>query len=475
MQSEELIKLIREVQRKKCETQTIELKSAEKGCPTKIYDTISAFSNQDTGGVIIFGVNENEGFAVKGVYDAHDLQKKITEQCKQMEPVVRPLFTTCIIDEKIVVSAEIPGSDISDRPIYYKGVGRIKGSYIRVGESDELMSEYEIYSFEAFRKRIRDELRKVDNYKISLFNRARLEKYLERVKQERPNLIKSSSDKDILEMMGVTNDGIPRIAGLLVFSDYPQAYFPQLSITAVSLPGTSHGTLGDDGERFIDNKRMTGSISDMLSDAVEFVRKNSKIKTIINEYGERIDKPEYPLRAVREAILNALVHRDYSRHTENVPIRIEMYRDRMEIVNSGGLYGKITIDALGKVRPDTRNAALANVLELLGETENRYSGIPTIRNEFANANLPSPIFSVERGEFKVVMKNSFGNDTESLMENILNFCSVPRSREELISFIGKSRNFVMSQIIHPLVNEGKLRLTLPDKPKSSLQKYVKVN
>ena len=152
-----------------------------------------------------------------------------------------------------------------------------------------------------------------------------------------------------------------------------------------------------------------------------------------------------------------------------------MYRDRMEIVNSGGLYGKITIDALGKVRPDTRNAALANVLELLGETENRYSGIPTIRNEFANANLPSPIFSVERGEFKVVMKNSFGNDNESLMENILNFCSVPRSREELISFIGKSRNFVMSQIIHPLVNEGKLRLTLPDKPKSSLQKYVKVN
>ena len=81
-------------------------------------------------------------------------------------------------------------------------------------------------------------------------------------------------------------------------------------------------------------------------------------------------------------ILNALVHRDYSNHTENVPIRIEMYRDRMEISNSGGLYGKITIDALGKVHPETRNAALANMLELLKVTENRYSGIPTIRKEF---------------------------------------------------------------------------------------------
>ena len=58
-----------------------------------------------------------------------------------------------------------------------------------------------------------------------------------------------------------------------------------------------------------------------------------------------------------------------------------MYRDRMEITNSGGLYGKITIDALGKVHPETRNAALANMLELLKVTENRYSGIPTMRKE----------------------------------------------------------------------------------------------
>ena len=94
----------------------------------------------------------------------------------------------------------------------------------------------------------------------------------------------------------------------------------------------------------------------MLEEAVEFVRKNSRTKTIIDETGHRNDKAEYPIKAVREAILNALVHRDYSIHTENVPIRIEMYRDCMEITNSGGLYGKISIDALGKVHPETRNA-----------------------------------------------------------------------------------------------------------------------
>lgn len=83
-----------------------------------------------------------------------------------------------------------------------------------------------------------------------------------------------------------------------------------------------------------------------------------------------------------------------------------MYSDRMEIINSGELYGRISIGSLGKVRADTRNPALANILEVLRETENRYSGIPTIRREMREAGLPEPEFSAERGEFKVVFRNN---------------------------------------------------------------------
>lgn len=197
-------------------------------------------------------------------------------------------------------------------------------------------------------------------------------------------------------------------------------------------------------------------------------------KTIIDDYGRRADKAEYPIKAVREAILNALVHRDYSIHTENIPIRIEMYRDRIEIVNSGGLYGKISIDALGKVRPETRNAVLANMLELLNVTENRYSGIPTMRTELANAGLPAPLFSVKHGEFKVTMKNGM---FERMMpeESLIDFCSTARSREEIIAFVGKSKNYTMAKIVMPLVESGKLILTIPDKPKSPKQRYVSRN
>lgn len=473
MQAETLKKLINDVITKKAESQTIEIKSAEHGCPTRLFDTLSSFSNQDDGGIIIFGIDEKDNFAIKGVYDAQDLQKKVTEQCKQMEPAVRALFTMCEIGEKILVSAEIPGVDVSDRPVFYKGVGRIKGSYIRVGESDEPMSEYEIYSYEAFRKRIRDDIRIVEGAKIQLFDEKRMTEYLSRVKSERRNLADNVSDDEILELMGVTSDGTPTLAGLMTFSKYPQTYFPQLCITAVALPGTEMGETGTDGERFIDNKRITGAIPDMLEEAVEFVRTNSRTKTIIDDNGKRVDKNEYPIKAVREAILNALVHRDYSIYTENTPIRIEMYRDRMEVTNSGGLYGKISIDALGKVHPETRNAALANMLELLNITENRYSGIPTMRREFLNAGLPAPNFSVIHGEFKVVMRNGYLNNSGSMEDSILDFCEIPRSRAELIEFTGKSRNYVLKQLIAPLVECGKLKLTMPDKPKSSNQKYVR--
>lgn len=473
MQTESLKNLVIEIQNNKSEYQSVELKAAEGGCPTKLFDTLSSFSNQDEGGVIIFGINEKENYSICGVYDAQDLQKKVTEQCKQMEPAVRALFTICEIEEKTVVSAEIPGVDISERPVFYKGVGRIKGSYVRVGESDEPMTEYEIYSYEAFRKRIRDDIRVVENAKMNLFDKQRMSSYLEAVKKERRNLADNVSDSEILELMGVSCDQVPTLAGLMTFSRYPQTYFPQLCITAVALPGTEMGITGDDGERFIDNKRMTGAIPDMLEDAVEFVRKNSRIKTIIDDNGKRNDKPEYPVKAVREAILNALVHRDYSIHTENVPIRIEMYRDRMEITNSGGLYGKISIDALGKVRPETRNATLANMLELLNVTENRYSGIPTMRAELLSAGLPAPIFSVVHGEFKVIMKNGYNKETGSVIDSVVDFCATPRTRAELVAFTGKSRTYTMSQIVQPLVESGKLKLSIPDKPKSSKQTYIK--
>ena len=476
MQTEELAKLIKNVQTLGCETQTIEIKAARKGCPAKLYGTLSAFSNQNGGGIILFGINEESGFEIVGVYDPQDLQKRVAEQCKQMHPEVRPLFTVCRIEGKKIVSAEIPGVDISERPVYYRGTGRVKGSFIRVGEADEPMSDYEIYSYDAYRRRVHDDIRIAETTSLSQLRQDEVNEYITAVKKEKEHTSRLSNEK-ISNLMGIIKDDKPTLAGVLCFHEYPQAVFPQLCVTAVVVPGFKMGDKGEDGERFSANKRIEGTIKEMIDETMLFITRNMREKTII-EAGQRNDKTEYPIDAVREAVINALMHRDYSIHTEGTPVRVLMFNDRLEIINEGGLYGKLTIDNLGKTHTDTRNQTLSNILEIQKVAENRYSGIPTIRSEMAACGLPEPIFESSRGSFTVTLKNGFSGRMPEIVpteeNNLIHFCKTPRSREEISNFLGKTQYYAMKIFVGPLVNAGKLKMTIPERPKSSKQRYFSV-
>lgn len=471
MTSEELLQQLKNIQNIKCETQTLELKSAEKGCPTRLYDSLSSFSNQDSGGVIVFGIDEAQGYKEVGVYDAQDIQKKINEQCLQMEPVVRPILTVVEKEGKSFAAAEIPGIDIAERPCYYKGKGRLRGSYIRIGDSDEPMTEYEIYSYEAYRKKYQDDIREVTRASLQALDKTTLDKYIILLKEGKPKLA-AMDEQSIYELMSVTHKHNVTLSSVLLFSPYPQAYFPQFCITAVVVPGKEVGEVDDDGARFLDNARIEGTIPEMLEEAISFVKRNMRKKTIINPAtGKREDRTDYPITAVREAILNALVHRDYSIHTEGMPIQILMFEDRMEIRNPGGIYGRMSIDQLGKVQADTRNPVLALALEVLDITENRYSGIPTIRREMKAYNLVPAEFSDERGNFIVKFyKKTLENSTEE--NNLIEFCRTPRSRKEISEFLKiKSVAYAMKRYVQPLIESGKIKLTIPDTPKSTQQKY----
>lgn len=475
MEKQELVNLIKEISKRKYESQTEECKAARKGCPERLYDTLSSFSNQDEGGIIVFGIDEKNDYKMCGVYDINDLQAQLKNQCENMSPVVRAFFTAVSIDDKDFLGMEIPGLGPMERTCFYKPKGRYGGSYVRVGDADLPMSEFEIFQYEAYKNRVKDDLRTVDDDSIKLFNVEKHKKYLKNIKEKRPNLTKNVSDKEIDILTGLYVENKPTVAAVMTFSRYPQSYFPQYSIIATKISGTEITDLGLDKERFIASEKITGSIDDMAEALVNFAKKNMNYsKTIINEAGERINKPEYPLVAIREAIYNALIHRDYSSHSEGMPIRFEMYSDRIEITNPGQIYGGEGIESLGRERLETRNAALADMLEVLEITENRYSGIPTIRKEMMNFNLPQPIFVSSRGEFKVIFRNSFLDNYDDEIDALLNYCSIPRTREEIVKFLKKSKNHVISKYISPLVLSGQLKLTLPNKPQSPYQKYYSV-
>ena len=478
----ELVELAKSVCKQKTETQILECKAAHVDCPKRLYDTLSSFSNQDSGGVLLFGIDEKSGFAPVGVYDAQDLQKKVTEQCNQMEPPVRAVFTLAEFNGHLICAAEIPAVDFAERPCYYKGVGRSKGSYIRVGDADLPMTDLELYSFEAFRRHLHDDERPAERATLAMLDGDKLERYILQRRADRPGFAQLSREQT-LEMLNITRGEAVTLAAVMNFCVYPQGYFPQLGITAVVVPGTEVGDTDEDAARFTDNKRIEGTIDTMVEEAVAFCRRNMKVRTIIDpETGTRKDRTEYPMSAIREAVLNAVIHRDYSVYTEGTPVQIIFFADRLEIHSPGSLYGRMTVDQLGIARPDLRNPALAVMAEVLTSAENRYSGIPTIRRAMAEFNLPEPKFENRRNEFVVTLYNAQEKEektpnieTEKSAAALLKFCAAPRSRKEIADFLQvKTVFYAMSHYVQPLLKTGQLAMTLPKTPKSSKQKYYTV-
>ena len=119
--------------------------------------------------------------------------------------------------------------------------------------------------------------------------------------------------------------------------------------------------------------------------------------------------------------------------------------------------------SLGTRKTEIRNPTLVHILEMMRIAENRHSGILTIRLEMEEADLPAPVFEDDRGLFKVTLRNAF--------TDILEFCHKPRSRQEIAAFLSVTADYAMAKRIAPLVEQGKLALTLPETPKSKAQRY----
>lgn len=440
----EIQDIIKNLQSAKSEINNIEVKSAKSGCPKRLYDTISAFSNK-SGGIILFGVDEENGFEICGVYDAADLQKKVVEQCNQMIPAVRAAVSTLVYDNKMVIAMEIPEASYEDKPVYYSGAGIQKGSFIRVGDADLRMTDKEIYSLIAFKNNIQDELRIAKRADLVDLDMDRIDEYLKIQVSKKPNFGKLGKERMMqdLGIVTVSDDGKlkPTVVGLLCFGVYPQSLFPQWMFTCVAVPGYEIGEVGGIGERFIDNKKIEGTIPEIIEGGIAFLLKNMSVKTIISDKtGKREDKAEYPSKAVREAILNALIHRDYSVHSEGIYIQMRIYKNRIEIQNPGGLFGRISIEEIGKRKNyDARNPNLIRILEDMGIVENRGSGIPAMIDEMLQHGLKKPEFKDDRGDFIVTF---YGHSEQVGSKNIVS--------EETVSEI---INETLSETLNETLNE----------------------
>jgi len=418
MTTDEIQQLIREIQAQQCELDDVEVKAAHRGTPNRLYDSFSALANRTGGGVLLFGVDEAQRFAVVGVHDAHRLIADVTGKATdEMEPPLRLEFAVAEVDGLPVVAAEVPETPIEQKPCYYKAAGLQHGAYLRVGGTDRQMTDYEVFGFVSNRVQQEHDRTLIADATLDDLDRDRLETYITALRAANPEaaFLQQSFEVLLKSLRLVQYDhGVlrPTLAGLLMFGVYPQAIEPQLVVVFLHYFGTTEYEAAPNGARFLDNKKFEGSIPAIIEKAYPYILKAMRQSTLVNGlYHE--DIPEYPREAFREAIINAVMHRDYSPYARASHIQVRLFADRLEIVSPGCLYGNVTVENLEE-KQSTRNRQLMRFAEDLRLVENRGSGINTMLLAMQKATMEPPVFEDNHSEFKVIFYNRHLLEPETL-------------------------------------------------------------
>ena len=192
---------------------------------------------------------------------------------------------------------------------------------------------------------------------------------------------------------------VPTNAGLLFFGHDPQQHIIQSEVVCVLYRDTS-GVGG-----YADRKIITGTIQEPINETEAFLTQHVPVGGKIEGW-KRIDLPDYPLEALREAVVNAVIHRDYTRRGES--IRVFYYADRVEVHSPGLLLPGVTVEQMrrGEVTSKLRNPILAGLLrDIPGYMERVGSGIRLMLEETRQMGLPPPQFR-EMSEFVVTFSKA---------------------------------------------------------------------
>jgi len=218
-------------------------------------------------------------------------------------------------------------------------------------------------------------------------------------------------------MLGVLvrHEGIlvPSLAGLLSVGRYPQQFFPQLMVSVAVYPHVERGRSGPGGIRFLDSAALGGAVPDMVVDAVQVVQRNMRVVSRVVGAG-RVDQWEVEPEVIREAVVNALMHRDYSPQARGTQVQVDVFPDRVEVSSPGGLFGNVRLEGLGESgTSSSRNPRLAALLQETGDpvtgrpvAENRGSGVSLMIDRVREGTGLVPVFTADLDQFRVIIPRS---------------------------------------------------------------------
>lgn len=392
-----------------------EAKSCAMTLSKSVWESVSAFANTD-GGTLRLGVDENKNFTVPPQFDADKTINQFVDGMgdgsKDGAKVVSPppySIHRDTLDRAQMVSVQVHENDAAHKPCYVKTKSVSTGSYKRQDDKDILLSPTELFEMqnvyepsEADRTLITDADRgDLDDATVAAIIDAH---------RDTKALRGAHSEMQQLERLNILDKkGHVRLAGVLIAGAYPQQFFPRLYVDVAVHPGINKS---QDGEvRFLDRVQCDGRLQEMVDDAVKAVLRNLRTYSLIEGTGRR-DVPEIPTTVLREAIANAVVHREYDALFRNDPVNIDIYSNRVEISSPGGLWGGKTLQNLANGVSRCRNATLMQLLQktplIRGDNdgsavEGQGSGIQFMINRMKELSLAQPDFQPTFDRFRVIL------------------------------------------------------------------------
>lgn len=479
MTPNEIDYLIQTIKSAKTDTQSIEVKESVERLPSSIPETISAFAN-GSGGTVILGLSESHGFLPAKGFDAHRIADALSQACSdKVTPPVRSEIEIAEHHGSPIVVATIEEMSPRDKPCYVSAKGLYKGSYIRSFDGDRRLSPYEIDRLLEDKTQPAHDVEIVRDATPSDLDSGLFADLLSRQKKLHPRFFAHFSDEDIavaLRILARDDEGTlrPTLAGLLALGTYPQKFFPRLTVTFAAYPGETKAS--DESVKFLDSEKMVGPIPAIIDDTIAAVQRNSRLGGVMNGIW-RVDAPDYPPAAVREAVCNALMHRDYSQLSRGTQIQVNLYSNRLEFLSPGGLFGTVTTETVGVAGySSTRNQHLANILEATPceggfVAENRGTGFQLMKRELAQSHMKAPEVHDSIAMFSLSFyRRADDQTTRSFEMDIVAYIAAnePCSSAQIANDLHLSRNTVNYRL-RKLIAEGKIKRIGVERSKS--QKY----
>ena len=392
-----------------------EAKSCAMTLSKSVWESVSAFANTD-GGTLLLGVDENENFTVPPQFDADKTINQFVDGMgdgsKDGAKVVSPppySIHRDTLDGAQMVSVQVHENDAAHKPCYVKSKSVSTGSYKRQDDKDILLSPTELFEMQNVYKPSEADRAPITDADRGDLDDATVAAIID-AHRDTKALRGAHSEMQQLERLNILDKkGHVRLAGVLIAGAYPQQFFPRLYVDVAVHPGINKS---QDGEvRFLDRVQCDGRLQEMVDDAVKAVLRNLRTYSLIEGTGRR-DVPEIPTTVLREAIANAVVHREYDALFRNDPVNIDIYSNRVEISSPGGLWGGKTLQNLANGVSRCRNATLMQLLQktplIRGDNdgsavEGQGSGIQFMINRMKELSLAQPDFQPTFDRFRVIL------------------------------------------------------------------------